>query len=488
MMQSTSNPSISYLNGPHNRDGGRPVTVIGNEAIRETFCDRTLEQASNCAAGPGVSRVVLNPDAHLGYGAPVGSVLVSENNVYPGPVGVDIKCSMSLLQTSLGEKHVLDPQARRNIMDEIGKRIPNGAGYDKPELSPDIDEGLGIAVLCEGASAEVCDSLGIPCEWRRRCEDTSHGDPEELFNRFHSHVRYFPKLDRKLNQLGSLGGGNHFLEGEITRVSTMRNGAGHAADAFGLLDGGLSFLTHCGSRGIGHQLASAQFKALQAKFDRWSIPYPGGDRELVYAPIESDEGQAYLADMSMGANFATVNHLLINKLIADSVEAAFPGVDSDLVYYISHNMVRREVIDNRPQLVHRKGATRAYPAGHHSLKGTLFSEHGHPILLPGNPVDGSYVMVAKEGAEQSCYSINHGAGRRLGRRQAKREITQENANKIMQETNILHNGRDYPVDESPAVYKNFEDVIDSVEEANLAVKVAKLEAIFVVKDGGKADD
>lgn len=463
---------------------GKPITVIGNKAIRETFCANTLEQTINCAGAPGVNHVVLNPDAHLGYGAPVGCVMVSEDNVYPGPVGVDIKCSMSLLQTDIGEA-VIDTYHRREIMDEINRRIPSGIGYEKPELSRSIDAILGSQVLTEGASQGVCTQLGIPCEWRLRCEDWGHGDPEQLFNRLEQIKPTIHRFDEKMNQLGSLGGGNHFLEGEITRRSPWVESA---FDAFGLRDSCLSFLTHCGSRGIGHALASAQFKSLQAKFDKWSIPYPGGDRELVYAPIDSDEGQDYLADMAMGANFATVNHLLLNQLTAEAVRDVFPGAQCDLVYFISHNLVRREIVDNRPALVHRKGATRALPAGHHELKGTVFGASGHPILLPGNPVDGSVVMVAMPGAEKTCYSINHGAGRALGRRQAKRSFTQAEANGYMDEADILFNGRDYPVDENPYVYKNFNAVLDSVEEAGLATRVASLEAKFVIKDSSKADD
>lgn len=494
----TSNPSICH----YHVDGvTRPGTVIGNAAIRETFCDRTLEQFRNVIQAPGVTRAVLNPDAHLGYGAPVGSVLVSEDMVYPGPVGVDIKCSMSLLQTNIPGDLLKSKPVRRVLMKHLANRIPNGAGYSKPELSPRIGPEIAHIACVDGASDYVLDSLGIPSEWRSRCEDYRHGNSEEL--EYHFSPDEIHKFDQKAEQLGSLGGGNHFLEAEITRFPSLEDLFGYipefaleteqkiihgVANSFGLKNGCLSFLTHCGSRGIGHALATRQFKALQAHFDQWRIPFPGGDRELVYAPRNSPEGRSYLNDMYLGANFATVNHLLINKLAADAVREVFPDAECELVYFISHNIVREEIIDNKPQLVHRKGATRAYPTGHHSLKGTLFEGTGHPILLPGNPVDGSAVMVAFPGAEASCYSINHGAGRRLGRRQAKRELDQDEANILFDDADVLFAQKDYPIDESPSVYKNFGDVLSSVEEAGLAGKVANLDAIFVVKDGGKADD
>jgi len=172
-----------------------------------------------------------------------------------------------------------------------------------------------------------------------------------------------------------------------------------SAQVFGLRDNCLAFLSHCGSRGFGYQLASDQFRTLQAKFAEWKIPLPGGDRELVYAPLGSPEANQYLDDMALGANFATVNHLLINALVLEAFQQIFPGAKGDLVYFISHNIARPEIVENQPCWVHHKGATRAFPAGHHALKGTPFAETGHPILLPGNPQAGSVVMVAEPGAD-----------------------------------------------------------------------------------------
>ena len=163
--------------------------------------------------------------------------------------------------------------------------------------------------------------------------------------------------------------------------------SGHATSpgAFGLVDGHVAFLSYCGSRGLGYNLAAGQFRTLQEKFETWSIPLPGGDRELVYALLGTPEADDYLDDMALGGNFATVNHLLINTLVLEAFQEVIPGVTGKLVYFISHNIARKEVVDNRLAWVHRKGATRAFPAGHHALKDTPFAETGHPILLPGNP-------------------------------------------------------------------------------------------------------
>ena len=261
-----------------------------------------------------------------------------------------------------------------------------------------------------------------------------------------------------------------------------------AAAAFGLRHGHTAFLSHCGSRGLGHDLASRQFKALENKFDTWGTPYPAGDKKLVYAPLGTPEADAYLDDMAMGANFATVNHLLINALVLEAFQEVFPGTTGGLVYFISHNIAREEIVDNKPQWVHRKGVTRAFPGGHHALKDTPFEETGHPILLPGNPRDGSVVMAALPGAEKSCFSVNHGAGRRMGRKAAFRNLDQKTVDTELDDADILSNCRAYPRDEAPDAYKDFNEVLTSVETAGLAHTVARLDARFVIKDASKADD
>ncbi|QDU88532.1 RNA-splicing ligase RtcB [Pirellulimonas nuda] len=471
----------------------KPITVIGTEAIRETFDDFCVQQAINSRLAPGVTDLVLNPDAHCGYGAPVGCVMVSPTHVYPGPVGVDIKCSMSLLQTSLPADAVVDKQTRRALIDAICERTPTGAGRGQRNAakSRPVDEALGQRVLVEGASKGVCEALGIPPEWATRCEDSAHVGHDDstaaLALRLERLLPHAHRFADKMSQLGSYGGGNHFGECEVVEVGDDPRSQS-VAETFGLVDGGVAFLSHCGSRGIGHQLATGQFKALQAKFEQWNIPLPGQDRELVYAPLGTAEADAYLDDMALGANFATVNHLLINALVLEAFQQVIPGATGQLVYFISHNIARKEIVDNRPAWVHRKGATRAYPGGHHALAGTPFAQTGHPILLPGNPQAGSAVMVADPGAVLSRYSVNHGAGRQLGRKAAKRALNQAQVDQSFNEADILSNCRHYPIDEAPAAYKDFDEVLRSVKSAGLASEVARLKARFVIKDGDKADD
>jgi tRNA-splicing ligase RtcB len=475
--------------------GRTPITVIGTEAIRAGFDAKTIQQAINSRMSPGVSDLVLNPDAHLGYGAPVGCVMVSPTHIYPGPVGVDIKCSMSLLQMDLPADAVASRPVRRALIEAIGQRLPTGAGRGQRSArkSRNVGPDLGRQAVIEGASAEVCHALGIPPDWALRCEDSAHVGHDDTRDALGSRLerllagKTLGDFEDKVRQLGSYGGGNHFGECEVVSVGSS-DAARSTADAFGLRDGCVAFLSHCGSRGLGHNLAQGQFRALQEKFAAWDIPLPGNDRELVYAPLGTPEADAYIDDMSLGANFATVNHMLINALVLEAFQEVLPGTTGSLVYFISHNIARRELVADRMAWVHRKGATRAFPAGHPGLKGSVFASTGHPILLPGNPREGSVVMVAAAGASRSCYSVNHGAGRRMGRRDAIRRLDQGEIDRELDQCDILSNCRQYPKDEAPDAYKDFAEVLRSVELAGLATPVAKLKARFVIKDGDKADD
>ena len=485
--------ATGFIPAPGN--SGKPITVIGTEKIRAGFDAICLQQALNSRSGPGVTDLILNPDAHAGYGAPVGCVLVSPTHIYPGPVGVDIKCSMSLLQLDLPAGAVLEKSVRRALIKAVLERTPTGPGQGQrsAQKSRPVNAHLGKRACITGAAREVCAALGIPPEWAESCEDAFHvghdGSPEALELRLEELLRsgLFRNFEEKMRQLGSYGGGNHFGECEVVELAGDAR-AREAAGVFGLRDGCVAFLSHCGSRGFGNILAQGQFRALQEHFSNWNIPLPGEDRELVYAPLGTPEADRYLDDLALGANFATVNHLLINALVLEAFQEVLPGTKGALVYFISHNIARREIVGNQPCWVHRKGATRAFPAGHHALKGTRFERTGHPILLPGNPTAGSVVMVAEPGAAKSCYSVNHGAGRCMGRKAAERALDQGTIDREFEACDILYNSRQYPKDEAPAAYKDFQEVLRSVEGAGLARTVAKLKARFVIKDAAKADD
>ncbi len=313
----------------------KPITVIGTEAIRATFDDQTLRQAIHSRLAPGVTDVVLNPDAHVGYGAPIGCVMVSPSHIYPGPVGVDIKCSMSLLQLDLPADAIA--------------RAADPPGADQRHLRAHADRpGHGPAKRAEiphgrcraGPAGGRSKARRRPCAMRwafrpsgpRGAKTPSTPDTTKRATRWPSgstacwpptRCRSSPRRSRNSAPTAAAtisASAKWFRSPTTTRAREV-------AEVFGLLDGHVAFLSHCGSRGLGYNLASGQFRALQQKFETWSIPLPGGDRELVYAPLGTPEADAYLDDMALGANFATVNHLLINALVLEAFQEVFPGVD-----------------------------------------------------------------------------------------------------------------------------------------------------------------
>ena len=464
----------------------RPITIIGNDEIRNSFEAGCLAQISNIADAPGVDEVVLNPDGHQGYGCPVGSVFASRDYIYPNSVGPDVKCSMSFLQLNIPAEAIDDKKLRREIINALEERIPLGPGGHFGQKARKIDPLTLIDVATLGAQGPVLEALGIPAEWEELCEDAFHGKQSDLLERLERIEKVAPAIKDKLTQLGGVGGGNHFMECNEVKV---KPGMEKIAETFGLIDGNCGFLNHFGSRGFGFMLTEGgrgwdgQFRHLASKFEKWHIPFPGGDKHNVYAPVGSPECTNYLNDMALGANFATVNHLLVCTYVLEAFQEVMGNsVKGELVYYIAHNIIRREVIDKTPTYVHRKGATRALWGGHHELKGTRFESTGHPILLPGNPVDGSTIMVAQRGSRKALNSVNHGAGRSMSRRKAKDSFTQKAVDSQFINADILTNCRVYPIDECSGSYKPYAPVIDSVERAGLAKTVASLRPRMLIKD------
>lgn len=464
------------------------ITVIGNDFIRDSFEDGALQQIINIADAPGITESVLNPDGHWGYGCPVGSVFASPEIIYPNAVGPDVKCSMSFLQFNIPYHALDEKKLRAAIIKAVEARIPTGPGnHMPPKARPFDDIEILKNVAIHGATKEVLTSLNIPVNWIDFCEDATHGKADELESRLNDLMNQVPALEGKLRQLGGIGGGNHFTSCDRVIVQT---GMEDIANAFNLINDNIGFLCHFGSRGFGFSLTSGckgwpgQFRLLQDKFEKWHLPFPGGDNHNVYAPADSVEGKNYLIDMALGANFATINHLLICAYVIEAfTEVLGNSVEAYLVYYIAHNIIRREIVDKNFQYVHRKGATRAFSAGHYELKDTPFYKTGHPILLPGNPIEGSTIMVAQRGARKALNSVNHGAGRAMSRRKASDTFKQRDVVAHFDASDIITNcGRNYPVDECSQAYKPYAQVIESVEKAGLALTVAKLIPRFVIKD------
>jgi tRNA-splicing ligase RtcB len=279
-----------------------------------------------------------------------------------------------------------------------------------------------------------------------------------------------------MTQLGSYGGGNHFGECEVVQLAddpAMRR----TAEVFGLRDNHVAFLSHCGSRGFGNILAQRQFKELEGFFRTWGLGFPAGDRQLVYAPLGTPEANAYLDDMALGANFATVNHLLINALVLEAFQEVLPGTKGQLVYFISHNIARQEVVDNQLAWVHRKGATRAFPGGHHALAGHALRRDRPPDPAARKSArwlrrDGREARMPRRAATASTTAPDAA----WAARPPPAISNQKEVDADFETHDILYNARQYPIDEAPNAYKDFKEVLHSVESAGLAQQVCKLKA------------
>ena len=256
---------------------------------------------------------------------------------------------------------------------------------------------------------------------------------------------------------------------EAPTEAALRTCFMRAGEVFGLRDKCAGFLSHCGSRGFGHALATGQFHDLQLKFAQWDIPLPGDDKELVYAPLGTSEADAYLDDMALGANFATVNHLLINALVLEAFQEVIPGVKGSLVYFISHNIARREIVNNQECWVHRKGATRAFGPGSPELPET-FRQTGQPVICGGSMETGSYLLVGTDHAVRDTFgSTMHGSGRTMSRAQAKRTVRGEQLQQQMKKRGILVKAVSMSglAEEAGLAYKNISEVVESVERAGI---------------------
>jgi tRNA-splicing ligase RtcB len=428
--------------------GDVPIDVFANESILQTFDDFVFQQAKNTAAIPGVESVALMPDAHSGYGAPIGAVVASKNTLIPMVAGYDISCGMSFLQSTLDKRQLADRRVRRGIILAIERRIALGKEKAITRLTRDRFE----RILREGAA-------GYPAEIRDRLERVHLDSTGELSPR---------AQQRGIQTVGSVGSGNHFVEIQSVRVHDTA-----MAQAFGVREG-VGVMLHTGSRGLGHQVASEFLAELQAQGRLL-----GTDRELVFMPADSDQGRRYLDAMGAAANAAIVNRLLILTQVAEVLEEQF-GAKTNLVYDISHNLIQQEELDGVLHWIHRKGATRAFPAGHPGQP-ERWRATGHPIITPGSMGTASHIQVAEAGARASLYSINHGAGRLLSRGMANRSLKQEEADQWLAERDILVNTRHVPLDESAAVYKDIGLVIDSIAGAGLARVVASCRPMAVIK-------
>ncbi len=437
--------------------------------------DQTVSQVVGVATLPGlVGRSMAMPDAHQGYGFPIGGVAATDAEgdgaISPGGVGFDINCGVRLLATSLEARRA--SKRMRRILAAIHDRVPVGVGRGKAtKLSTRDLEG----VLTGGARWAVSQGLGEAGD-AEHCEAggaMSEADPAEVSRR---------AKERGATQLGSLGAGNHFIElQEVDRIDNSQ-----AARAMGLEQGQLVVLIHTGSRGLGHQVCTDQVASMQRAMKIHGLSVP--DRQLACAPLRSREGQAYLAAMAAAANFAWANRQAITHRVREALRAcAGDGTTARLVYDLAHNIAKleRHEVDGRQRLlcVHRKGATRAFAAGHPDIP-ERYRSVGQPVFIPGSMGTNSYVLVGTDGAMRETWgSVCHGAGRAMSRTKARKRARAEQVIADLKSRGVeLHAGSKRGIaEEAPQAYKDVDAVVKTVVGAGLAKRVARLRPLGVVK-------
>ncbi len=455
-----------------------PANVFMSDQIMEDVLgDRSLDQLVNVATLPGILKHALAmPDIHQGYGFPIGGVaamLFDHGGVIsPGGIGYDINCGVRLLSSPYKYQEL--QSHLENLATALFYQVPSGVGRSS---TLKLTTGELDKVLKDGAAHMVKEGYGTDQDLAF-CEEggcMENADPSLVSDR---------AKKRGHDQLGTLGSGNHFLE--IQRVQEIFDEK--AAAAFGLFLDQVTVMIHCGSRGLGHQTCTDYVRLMMTKLGGWGITLP--DRELACAPLRSKEGQDYFAAMAAAANFGWANR----HVIAHNVREAFKSVlGSDaglaLVYDVAHNIGKRErhVIDGTEYdlLVHRKGATRSFGPGRPEMP-AKYQPVGQPVLIPGTMGTASYVLAGNnESMEKSFGSSCHGAGRRMSRTKAKQIVRGSTLReKLEREGIIIRCDSDVGLaEEAPIAYKDVDNVVNIVDGARLARKVARLKPLAVIKGG-----
>ncbi len=448
------------------------------EMLSGIVADQAPEQVANVACLPGIAGPALAmPDIHWGYGFPIGGVAAfdaEDGIISPGGVGYDINCGMRLIRTGLGLEDVRPHLGR--LMDDLARRIPAGVGSEGPiDLSrSDVDQ-----VLTRGAAWAVERGYGWPEDLGRLEEEGAldGADPAKVSAE---------AKQRGSQQLGTLGSGNHFVEVQV--VENIYDEV--LARAFGLERGQVVVMLHSGSRGLGHQVCTDYLATMDPGAGP-DIALP--DRQLACAPLRSEAGRAYFAAMAGAANYAWANRTCLAHWVREVFAGRFGRPARELgmhvVYDVAHNIAKFERHRVGPSgletllCVHRKGATRAFPAGHPEVA-EVYRAVGQPVLIPGNMGTSSYVLVGTEGALAETFgSTCHGAGRRLSRSAAKRQVRGSELKKELarQGIEVRCDSDGGLAEEAPLAYKDVDAVVAAAERAGLSRRVVRTRPLGVVK-------
>ena len=434
--------------------------------------DHALEQIANVAYLPGIQKYSIGlPDIHQGYGFSIGGVAAlsaEDGGISPGGVGYDINCGVRLLRTDLSYSSLQEKDVKM-LVDTLFVTVPAGVGEGDANLSPQQLED----VLRSGSRWALENGFGTK-------EDVSHtedegmlsGDPQKVSNKAKARGR---------TQLGSLGSGNHFLEVQVVEEVFDRD----VASTFGLSEGQICVMIHCGSRGLGHQVATDYLRDMDREFKDQISQLP--DRQLCYAPIKSKLAEDYIRGMNAAANFAFANRQMIAHHVREGIHKIFPDAEVKQVYDVCHNIAKKEQhqigADRMDVWVHRKGATRSLPKGN-LLIPQAYRDKGQPVIIPGSMGTGSYVLVGTEDALKLTFgSTAHGAGRIMSRTKALKEYRGSDIRNELQSRKIYVRGHSMAgiAEEAPQAYKNIDEVVGVSHRTRIGTKVVRLKPIGVIK-------
>jgi len=451
-----------------------PGVIFADEPLVRAMDDKVPEQLANVASLPGIVQAAYAmPDAHWGYGFPIGGVAAFDPDaggvVSAGGVGFDISCGVRTLLTGLTRADVEPVKAA--LADTLAARIPAGVGSTGAlRLTPsDMD-----AMLAGGARWAVAQGYGLAEDLERTEEGGTMGgaDPAQVSA---------AAKRRQRDEMGTLGSGNHYLE--VQHVASIYDGA--IAQAYGLAVGAVVISIHCGSRGLGHQIGTEFLREMAITAGAAGIKLP--DRELACAPIRSAVGERYLGAMRAAINCALANRQILTHLTRSAVREVLPGARLALLYDVSHNTckVEEHVVDGRPRRlhVHRKGATRAFGPGHPDLPRAFYTT-GQPVLIGGSMGTASYVLAGTRKSMQEAFgSACHGAGRGMSRHEAARRWHGRSVVDELAARGVLIRSPSWRgvAEEAPGAYKDVAAVGDAADRAGLAHKVARLEPLVCIK-------
>jgi tRNA-splicing ligase RtcB len=442
--------------------------IFVSEEMLKNVDEDAIQQIKNVAELPGiVKHSFAMPDVHVGYGFPIGGVAafdLEKGIISPGGVGYDINCGVRFLTTNISVEDFM--KKRKEILHDLKRTIPSGVGRGGKRYS----QGEIIEVLKKGAEWALEKGFATK-EDLDRCEENGkieNANPEDLSQK---------AISRGLPQLGNLGAGNHFID--VFKIEEIFDEK--IAKVFGLNKNNICIMIHCGSRGLGHQVATDYIKLMGEEygFSKFS------ESELTNAPINSELGKKYLSAMNCAVNFAFCNRQMIMYEIRELLKRYFSNSKVDLVYDVCHNIAKIEdhVVNGKKMklCVHRKGATRCFGPGRKEIP-EVYRKVGQPVLIPGSMGTASYVLVGTKKAEELSFgSTAHGAGRAHSRTWAKKELTKQDVESELGSRDILLEGSGKAtIEESPKSYKDIEEVIKICNDVGLGKSVAKLRPIAVM--------